>query len=105
MGLDVESAGGIAFHAFRESLDCHETGEALQREPTAREGLESQLRREAEAFATLINSKHLPEDVRLLIAESFDHLTDACKDEPESIRVLYPVAMLKLKATGEGSTE
>jgi hypothetical protein len=102
-GLDVFSvSGGVFASALRESLDCSETGEAIKREPTEREVLERELRREADAFSVLIHSKHLPEDVRINIAEAYDYITDGYKDEPDAVRVAYVAAVHKLKAAGEG---
>lgn len=105
-GLDAFSVnGGFYLSALHDAASCIESGIEVRHEPSERERLSSDLRREADAFATLINSKNLPEDVRLKIGELYDELTDGAHSHPETIRAQYPAAMLKQRAAAEGGAQ
>jgi hypothetical protein len=100
-GLDVEDpSSGLVTQTLRECADAH--GGYDEREPTERERLHNELRLEAAAFAALINSKHLPEDVRYRIGTLYDELTDGAHSDCETILAQYPAALLKMKVAEEG---
>jgi hypothetical protein len=102
-GVDVLNVDGqLCAQALGESVSVARSHELLNRVYSDDDILHAEIGRDAEAFARLINSRHLSQDIRSHIASVYDELTDIAMNNPDVIKAKYTAAMLE---HAEGSAE
>lgn len=99
MGVDVETLHSCfmsdVVKSWSGSVKGNGGADTYEGMRSAEKLLQQEFEKDAEAFARLLHSEHVPVEVRNNLGDMLSTYTAAFYDSPEALKVSYPLAMQK----------